>query len=86
MTSQSPWTRFTANRERMSPPVWRKSDRAPDAGTPGRHTRARALLLAEDASPDAMRAALTALIKRDPLPVLTALADAIEREEEGKGT
>lgn len=65
-------------------PVWRKGGKAPDAGTPLRHPRAKALLLLEGASPEVMRAALLALTDRDPLPVLTALCDAIEAAEEGK--
>lgn len=63
-------------------PTWRKSDRDPEAGRPLRHPRDKALLLLGDASPDVMRAALTALVSRDPLPVLGALADAIEAAEE----
>lgn len=70
-----------AERTALVFPVWRKDDKAPDAGNPLRHPRAKALLLARDASPEVMRAALLALTDRDPLPVLTALADAIEAEE-----
>lgn len=59
-------------------PVWRKGDKAPDAGNPLRHPRAKALLLLRDASPEVMRATLLALTDRDPVPVLTALCDVIE--------
>lgn len=63
-------------------PTWRKSDRSPEAGRPLRHPRDKALLLLGDASPEVMRAALTTLVARDPVPVLGALADAIEAHEE----
>jgi hypothetical protein len=66
-------------------PVWRKGDKDPVAGSPLRHPRAKALLLLSGASPDVMTAALLALTDRDPLPVLTALADAIEAQEEEEG-
>lgn len=62
-------------------PTWRKADRSPESGRPLRHPRDKALLLLANASPEIMRAALTALVNRDPLPVLGALADAIEVAE-----
>ncbi len=73
-----------AERAALVFPVWRKGDKDPGAGNPLRHPRAKALLLLSGASPDVMTAALLALTDRDPLPVLTALADAIEAQEEGR--
>jgi hypothetical protein len=63
-------------------PAWRKSGRDASAGRPLRHPRAKAQLLLGDASPQVMRAALEALTALYPLPVLAALADAIEAQEE----
>lgn len=62
-------------------PAWRKGDKDPERGNPVRHPRNKALLLLKDASPEVMRSALLALIDRDPLPVLTALAGATEVAE-----
>lgn len=67
-----------AERAALVFPVWRKGDKAPDAGNPLRHPRAKALLLLRDASPEIMRAVLLALADRDPMTVLTALCDVIE--------
>lgn len=71
-----------AGRTALVFPVWRKGSKDPGAGSPLRHPRAKALLLLADASPDVMRASLLALADRDPVPVLAALCNAIEAEEE----
>jgi hypothetical protein len=63
-------------------PVWVKGEKDPEAGKPLRHPRNKALLLLDSATADDLRNALRVLIDRDPLPVLTALADAIDARED----
>lgn len=71
-----------AERTALVFPVWRKGDKDPEARNPLRHPRRKALLLLDSATGDDLRNALRVLIDRDPLPVLTALADVIAIRED----
>lgn len=64
--------------------VWRKGDKAPDKGVPYRHTRDKAMLLLESATPDQVYAVLRTLIETDARAVLPVLAQVIEQDEEAR--
>lgn len=68
-------------RQRTTMPVWFKGLKDREGGLPARHPKAKALLLLRGASLRVWETALLELIDRDPLPVLTALANAAEAED-----